>query len=72
MDDVIDVQAISYNQNRKTIMKRTTKKRSLTMDNSILITIEEKLISTEHAKTSKIIDVGMEITDTTLDRVRKD
>jgi hypothetical protein len=52
-------------------MKRTTKKRRLTLDSSILITIEEKLISTEHAKTFELIGAGMAITDATLDRERK-
>jgi hypothetical protein len=53
-------------------MKRTTKKRRLTVDNSILITTEEKLISTEHARMSELIGAGMAITDATLDRARKD
>jgi hypothetical protein len=53
-------------------MKRTTKKRRLTLDISIFITTEEKLISMEHAKTFKLIIAGMEITDATLDRARKD
>jgi hypothetical protein len=50
-------------------MKRNTKKRRLTLDSSILITTEEKLISTKHSKTSKLIDAGMVITYDTLDRV---
>jgi hypothetical protein len=53
-------------------MKRTTKKRRLTLDSSILITIEEKFISTMHAKMSKLINAGMAITDASLDRERKD
>jgi hypothetical protein len=52
-------------------MKRTNKKRRLTLDSSILITKKEKLISTEHAKTSKLIGAGMAITYATLDRERK-
>jgi hypothetical protein len=72
MDEVPDIQAITYDRKSKSIMKRTTKKRRLTLDNSILITTEGKLISTEHAKTSELIDAGMEITDATLDRARKD
>jgi hypothetical protein len=52
-------------------MKRTTKKRRITLDSSILITIEDKLFSTEHAKTSEVIDAGMAITNSTLDRARK-
>ena len=53
-------------------MKRTTKKRSLMLYISILITTDEKMISTEHAKTSELIGTGMAITDATLDRVRRD
>jgi hypothetical protein len=56
---------------RKAIMKRTTKKRRLMLDNSILITTEEKLLSTEHTKMSKLIGAGMAITDATLDRKRR-
>jgi hypothetical protein len=72
VDEVIDIQAITYDQKRKYIVKRTTKKRRLTLDSSIPITTEEKLISTKHAKTSEIIRAGMEITNATLDRERKD
>jgi hypothetical protein len=72
VNEVIDIQAITYDQKRKSIMKRTTKKRRLTLEISILITTEEKLISMDHAKMSEIIDTGIEITDPTLDRVRKD
>jgi hypothetical protein len=49
-------------------MKRTTKKRRITLDRSILIITEEKLINIEDAETSELIDTGMEITDATLDR----
>jgi hypothetical protein len=53
-------------------MKRTTKKMRLTLDSSIIITKEEKLISMEQAKTSELIGAGMEITYATLDRERTD
>jgi hypothetical protein len=52
-------------------MKITTNKRRLNLDNSILVTTEETLISTKHAKTSELINTRMEITDATLDRARK-
>jgi hypothetical protein len=54
------------------IMKRTTKKRRITIYRSMLITIEEKLINTEHAKTSELIGVGLAITDATLDKDNRD
>jgi hypothetical protein len=72
VDEVIEIQAITYNRKRIDIMKKTTKKRRITLDSSILITKMEKLISTEHAKTSELINTGMKITDATLDRARKD
>jgi hypothetical protein len=72
MEEVVDIQAISYDWKRKAIVKRTTKKRRLTLDRSILISTEEKFINTEHAKTSKLIGAGMAITDATLDRVKRD
>jgi hypothetical protein len=56
----------------KSIMKRTTKKRSLTLDRSILITIKEKLISMKHIEIYNPIGTGMEIKDATLDIARKD
>jgi hypothetical protein len=52
-------------------MKRTTKKRSLTMDILILITTKGKSISTEHAKTFELIIVEMAIIDASLDRAMK-
>jgi hypothetical protein len=63
---------ITYDRKRKAIMRRTTKKRRLTLDSSILITTEEKLLNTEHTKTSELIGVGMAITDATLDRAKRD
>jgi hypothetical protein len=72
VDEVSDIHSISYVWKRKYIVKRTTKKRRITLDRSILITIEEKLMNMEHAKTSKLIGIGMEITDATLDRAKRD
>jgi len=72
VDEVIDIHAIAYERKRKSIMKRTITKRQITMDHSILITTEENMINTNHAKTSKLIDAGMTITDATLDREKKD
>jgi hypothetical protein len=53
-------------------MNKNTRKRRLTLESLIIITTEEKLISKEHAKTSELIDAGMDIIDATLDRERKD
>jgi hypothetical protein len=61
---------ISYDRKRKSIIRRKTKKRRLTLDSVILIIIEEKLLSTKNANTSMLIDTGMSITNATLDRAK--
>jgi hypothetical protein len=72
LDEVVDIQAISYDQTRKAIVKRTTKKRRLTLDHSILITTEEKMINMEHAKTFELINAEIAITYATLNREKRD
>jgi hypothetical protein len=58
---------ISYDRKRKSIMRRTTKKRILTLDSSILITTKERFLNTKNVKTSELIDAGMAITNAMLD-----
>jgi hypothetical protein len=72
LDEVADIHAIAYDQKMKAIMQRTSKKRRITLDLSILITTEEKMINTDHAKTSELIGTGMEITNATMYRVKRD
>jgi hypothetical protein len=52
VDEVADIHAIAYDRKRKAIVQRTTKKRRITLDRSILITTEEDLINTQNARTS--------------------
>ena len=54
VDDVVDIQVISYDSKRKVVMIRTTKKRRLTLDSTLLITIEETLLNTKIAKTIEL------------------
>jgi hypothetical protein len=72
VDEFADIQAIAYDRKIKATMKRTKNKRRITLDSSILITTEEKLLNTEHGKTFELIDVGMAIIDAMLDRERRD
>jgi hypothetical protein len=72
MEEVADIHAITYHWKRKAIFHRTTKKRRITLDFSILITTEENLINTDHAKMSILISARMEITNSTQDRDKRD
>jgi hypothetical protein len=56
----------------KLSFQRTTKKRRITLDHSILITTEENLNNTENAKMSELINARMEIIDATLERDKRD
>jgi hypothetical protein len=72
VDEVTDIQEISYDRKIKVVMRRTVKKRKLTLDSTLLITTEETLFDTENAKMTELIRAGMAITDATLDREKRD
>jgi hypothetical protein len=66
VDEVVDIYAISYSQKRKAIIQRTVKKRRISLDHSILVTIEENFINTGDTWTSELIGVGKALSDATL------
>jgi hypothetical protein len=72
VDEVANIHVITYDRKRKVIVQSTTKKKRITLDRSILNTTEKKLINIEDARTSELIDVGMAISDATLDRPKWD
>jgi hypothetical protein len=53
------------------VMRRKTKKMSLALDITLLITTEETLLNTKNDKTTKFIGVGMVIIDAMLDREKR-
>jgi hypothetical protein len=72
VDEVTDINEITYDRKRKVVLRMTTKKRRLTLDSTLLITTEETLLNTENAKTTELIGAGMAITNATLDREKRD
>jgi hypothetical protein len=46
VNEIINIQEISYDRKRKVVMIRTTKKRKITLANTLLITKEETLFDT--------------------------
>jgi hypothetical protein len=56
----------------KVLMRRTIKKRKLTLNRTLLITTEETLFDIENDKMTELIRVGMAITDATLDMEKRD
>jgi len=71
VDEVTNIHVISYDQNRKVIVQRTPKKRSITLDHSILVTTEENLINIVDIETSEILRVGKALSNATLDRAKR-
>jgi hypothetical protein len=57
VDEVGNIYAISYDQKRKAIVQRTAKRRRITLDQSIVVTTEENLISSADTHTSELIGV---------------
>jgi hypothetical protein len=72
IDEVADIYAISYDQKWKAIIQRTAKRRRITLDQSIVVTTEENLISTVGTRTSELISVGNVLSDAAQDRARRD
>jgi hypothetical protein len=70
--EVVDIQTIAYDRKRKFVMRRRTKKRRLMLDSTLLIMKEETLLNTENANTIELTGVGMDITNATLDREKRD
>jgi hypothetical protein len=54
------------------MMKRTIRKRKLTLDSTLFITTKETLFDTENTRMTELIRAGMAITDATLDREKRD
>jgi hypothetical protein len=46
VDEVFDVQAIGYDRKRQLVLKRTRKKRRITLDSVVMITTEETMLDT--------------------------
>jgi hypothetical protein len=54
------------------VLERTTKKRRLTLNITLLVTTKETLLDTKNANITELIGAGVAITDATLDRERRD
>jgi hypothetical protein len=72
VDEVTEIYAIFYDQKRKAIVQKTTKKRRITLDQSIIFVTEENLIDTADARTSELIVVRKSLSEATQDRARRD
>jgi hypothetical protein len=72
VDEVADIYVIAYDRKMKAIVQRTTKKRRITLDFSIITTIEEDLINTENSRAFELIGARRVISNAILDRAKKD
>jgi hypothetical protein len=55
VDEVENVQAIAYDRKRQVVVKRKSRKRKLTLDSVVVVTIEETLFDTKKAKVSEFL-----------------
>jgi hypothetical protein len=72
VDEVVDVQAIAYDRKRQVVVRRIGKKRRLTLDNVMLITMEETLLDDKKSKVSELLGACMAISSATMDKERED
>jgi hypothetical protein len=72
MDKVVDVQDISYDSKRQLIVNITGKKRRITLESVVMITIKETLLDVGQSKVSELLGESMSISRATIDRERED
>jgi hypothetical protein len=72
VDEVVDVQAITYDRKIQLIVKRTGKKRRITLDSVVMITMEETLLDAGQSRVSELLGESMAISSATIDRERED
>jgi len=53
------------------VARITGKKRRLTLDGSMLITMEETMLDSKHSKVRKLLGSDMAISNATMDRARE-
>jgi hypothetical protein len=49
LDEVDDIESIAYDRKRQMLVKRTQRKRKLTLDNTMILTSEETLLGDKRA-----------------------
>jgi hypothetical protein len=68
VEEVVDLESFSYDKKKKSIVKRTHRKRKTTLDNGVLCTSEEVIIDTKKAKMSQLYSTGMAISHASFDK----
>jgi hypothetical protein len=68
VDEVVDLELFSYDKKHKSIVKRTHRKRKVTLDNGVVSTTEEVIIDTKKAKESQLYSTGLAISHASYDK----
>jgi len=55
VDEVVDLNSLAYDQKRKSIIRRTQRKRKLIVDSGILCTFEEVIIYAKMNRISELV-----------------
>jgi hypothetical protein len=71
LDEVVDIESISYDRKRQLLVKRTQRKRKLTLDSTMIMTSEETFLDAKKTKVSELLGAGMAISHATIDRPKK-
>jgi hypothetical protein len=68
VEDVVDLESFSYDKKKKSIVKRTHRKRKVTLDSGVLSTTEEVIIDTKKDKMSQLYSIGLAISHASYDK----
>jgi hypothetical protein len=69
VDEVADLELFSYDQNKNFIVRKTHKKRKLTMDSEAVIITEKVIIDTKKGKERQIYSMGLVVSHASYEQV---
>jgi hypothetical protein len=72
INEVDDIKSIAYDRKIQVLVRITSRKRNLTLDSAMVITIEENLLDSKNAKLHELLGEGMTISHATIEKDKED
>jgi len=72
LDEVVDIEAITYDKKIQVSVTRASRKRKLNLDNTMVMTVEETLLDAKKDKVNEMLGAVVAISHATIDKERED
>jgi hypothetical protein len=71
LDEVVDIEAITYDKKIQVSVRRTSRKRKLNLDNTMVMTVEETLLDAKKDKVNEMLGAVVAISHATIDKSKE-